>query len=83
VCIAFESSVINFVQNQKHGFTVLFSGVNIISHYVSMYKINANNVIVEFSDNVDWVCNFSSFDPEFNFKDSSLHFLSCYTTFWF
>ncbi len=45
------------------------SGVNIVDQFVVVHKINANDVVVQFSDHVHRVCEFSSFDPQINFVD--------------
>jgi len=39
------------------------SGIHVVDQLVAVHEVNADNVVVQFGDNVHQVRKFSSFDP--------------------
>jgi len=48
------------------------SGINVEDQIVPVHVVNSNDVIIELSDNIDRMREFSSFDPEVHLVDPNV-----------
>ncbi len=45
------------------------SGINVVDQLVAVHEVNANDVVIQFGDDVHWVRKFSPFDPQVHLVD--------------